>query len=242
MVSVRSRCTSEQDLADLLAAVFYAFPAVVNLYLPDAPFPTHAWGQVGAAEFNWIFEPTEVRASCTVTSKENQEHLITDSWRYVATVAQSRRLIGALYYYHVACRLLAVGHNRFEFMAEVLLNLAKSLQSLFGQSRDNVRAGIEQLNCYTNAEVEGKFLPAMVLRDEFDVAHVTLSMLESEQLRILHDYTNLAEDSFRELLKTVLTRVGSGEYALAADPGSSLSGDKQAVLRKLRENTKPFCQ
>jgi len=45
VVSVRSQCTSEQDLTDLLAAVFYAFPAVLNLYIPDAPFPTYAWGQ-----------------------------------------------------------------------------------------------------------------------------------------------------------------------------------------------------
>ena len=242
VVSVRSRCTSEQDLTDLLASVFYAFPAVLNLYLPDAPFPTHAWGKLGTARFSWIFQPTEVVASYTVTSKENQEHHIADAWRYVAAVAPSRRLIGAVYYFHVACRLLAVGHNRFEFVAEALLNIAKSLQSLFGQSRNEIRVGIAKLNCYSNAEIEGKFLPAMVLRDEFYVAHLNLSMLKPEQLRTLHDYTNLAEQSFRELLKKVLTKVDSGEYALAADPKSSLSGEKQAILRKLRGNIKPFCQ
>jgi hypothetical protein len=242
VVSVRSQCTSEQDLTDLMAAVFYAFPAVLNLYLPDAPFPTHAWGQLGKARFHWIFQPTEVVASCTVTSKENQEHLITDAWQYVAVVAPSRRLIGALYYFHVACRLLAVGHNRFEFMAEALLNLAKSLQSLFGQSRDEIRAGIEQLNFYSHSEIDGKFMPAMVLRDQFDAAHVTLSMLSREQLRTLHDYTNIAEESFRKLHKAVLTRVNGGEYVLPADSRFSLPAEKQAILRKLRKNIKPFCQ
>ena len=242
VVSVRSRCTSEQDLHDLVSAVFYVFPAVLNVNFPDAPFPTHAWGQLGAARFNWIFDPTEVRARATITSKGHQEHLITDAWRRVAAVSQSRRLIGGLYYFHVACRLLAVGHNRFEFMAEALLNLAKSLQSLFGQSRDNVRAELSKLSCYSQAEIEGKFLPAMVLRDEFDVSHVNLSMLKREQLRILHDYTNLAEGTFRELLNTVLTKIDSGDYAPVADSRSNLSGDKQAVLRKLRENIKPFCQ
>ena len=242
VITVRSRCTSEQDLADLLAAMFYAFPTVLNLYIPDAPFPTRAWGQVGTAEFNWIFEPTEVGGTYTVTSKENQERLVTDAWRHVAVVAPSGRLMGGLYYFHVACRLLAVGHDRFEFMAEALLNFAKSLQSLFGQSRDEIRVGIEKLSCYNNADIEGKFLPAMVLRDEFDVAHVSISMLNREQLRTLHDYSNIAEDAFRELQKTVLTRVNSGEYVLAADPRSSLSGDKQAILRKMRENIKPFCQ
>jgi hypothetical protein len=105
VVSVRSRCTSEQDVTDLLAAVFYAFPAVLNLYIPDAPFPTRAWGQLEQAKFDWIFEPKGVVASYTVASKDQQERLITDAWRYVAVVAPSRRLIGGLYYFHVACRL-----------------------------------------------------------------------------------------------------------------------------------------
>jgi hypothetical protein len=72
-----------------------------------------------------------VHGLATVTSKTNQERLITNSWRLIAVVANSRRLMGGLHYFHVACQLLTAGFNRFEFAAEALLNLAKSLQSTF---------------------------------------------------------------------------------------------------------------
>lgn len=240
VVTVRSRCTSQQDLHDLLSAVFYAFPAVLNVYFPDAPFPTHAWGQIGSARFNWIFEPTEVRSSTTVTSKGNQERLTTDSWRYVAVVAETPRLMAGLYYFHVACRLLEAGNNRFEFMAEALLNCAKCLQSLFGQSRDDVREQLTRLGKYSEAEIEGKFMPAMVLRDEFDIAHVSLATLEREHLRVLHAYTHLTEPVFRDLLGTILTKILSGEYTLPDDTPRSLTRSKERIISRLANNIAPF--
>ncbi len=81
-----------------------------------------------------------VHGLATVTSKTNQERLITNSWRLIAVVANSRRLMGGLHY-----STLTAGFNRFEFAAEALLNLAKSLQSTFGESWDEVRAELEKL-------------------------------------------------------------------------------------------------
>lgn len=242
VVSVRSQCKSAQDLTNLLGALNYAFPAVLNVYFLDAPYPAYAWGQVGGAKFNWTYAPTEVIGSTFVTSKEGQEGLITDAWHYVAAVANSRRLMAGLYYFHVACRLLETGHNRFEFMAEALLNFAKSLQSLFGETRDSIREELEKLGAYDQNEIEGKFMPALFLRSEFDVAHVSLSFLSRGQLKILHDYSNIAEEAFRGLLKTVLEKVDAGEYALLPDTNLELSSDKDAFLEKLRSNIEPFCK
>ena len=102
-------CASPQDLADLISTVYCALPAVLNVYLPDIPFPTHAWGRLGKSEFRWTFESSGVHGLATVTSKTNQERLITNSWRLIAVVANSRRLMGGLHYFHVACRLLTGG-------------------------------------------------------------------------------------------------------------------------------------
>ena len=237
---VQSRCRSEQDLGYLIATLFYAFPAVLNVYLPDAPHPTHAWGLVGSDKFQWLFEPTQVRASMIVTSKEGQENLVTESWRQVATVAASRRLMGGLHYFHVACRLLVAGYNRFEFMAEALLNLSKSLQSLFGQSRDDIRAELVKLDSYTNDEIEGKFVPALVLRDEFNVAHVSLALLTQDQLKILHKYTNMAEHAFRDLLRSLLEKVEEGEYVLPPDTPPILHKKKKDILKRLEKKIRPF--
>ena len=219
IVTVTSRCRSPQDLTDLISTVYYAFPAVLNVYLPDTPFPTHVWGTLGNNRFGWIFKPPGLGGRMTVTSKTHQEGLITNSWRLIAVVANSRRLMGGLHYFHVACRLLAAGFNRFEFAAETLLNLAKSLQSTFGESRDEVRAELEKLDLFREADIEAKLIPALVLRNEFDVGHVSLALLSREQLRILHEYTNLAEAAFRELYARLLEKPRGGQIPSASRCG-----------------------
>ena len=237
---VQSRCTSEQDLVDLIAAIYHAFPAVLNVYLPDAPYATHVWGTVGNVNFQWLFEPTEVRGNAVITSKQNQERLITDSWRQVKSVASSRRLMGALHYFYVGCRLLECGHNRFEFMAETLLNFAKCLQSAFGESRDDTRRELVKLGEYSEAEIEARFITALALRDEFDIAHVSLARLTRDQLRVLHAYTHLAEDAFRKFMRNMLRQIENGSYELPPDGDASLSTKKRNVLMRVAENIKDF--
>lgn len=240
VVTVRSIVSSLQDAADLAAAVFYAFPALLNVYNPDPPYPTHAWGRIGDTEFRWDFEPTEVVASTIVTSKKNQEEIARRSWTLVRQAANSRRLLGGLVYFHTACRLLAAGQNRFEFVAEALLNVAKSLQSLFGESRDAVRSSLRELGLFEGAEVEAKFIPALILRNEFDVGHVDLAVLSRDQLGVLHDYANLAEDAFRKLFKGLLDKIEAGQFSLPADAPDALARDKEAILETLEQNIRRY--
>lgn len=241
IVTVRSRCASQQDLTDLIAAVFYALPATLNVYIADVPFATHAWGTVGSNEFQWNFEPSELLVQTIVSkSRENQEELVTNAWKQVVLLAASRRLSAAAYYFHVGCRLLTAGYNRFEFMADALLNFAKALQAAFGDRRDTVREELRKLNAYTDAEIEGKFLSALFLRSEFDVAHVSLGFLNRKQLRVLHDYTNIAEHSLRNLLQKLFERVASKQYVMLSDTPMDLSQDKQEILDRLETNIAPF--
>jgi hypothetical protein len=100
----------------------------------------------------------------------------------VARAANSRRLLGGLVYFQTGCRLLAAGRNRFEFVAKALLDFAKTLQSLFGESRDDVRSGLTNLGLFEEADIEAKLIPALILRNEFDVGHVNLTVLSRDQL------------------------------------------------------------
>lgn len=240
IVQVQFQCESFGYLDSYLKCLFYAFPAVLNVYLPDAPYPTHAWGEIGESKFQWHYQPSVLRALTKVTSKELQENFVTKSLEHVATVTMSRRLMGGLHYFHVACRLIMAGFNRFEFMAEALLNFSKSLQSLFGHKRDDIRSELAKLKLYSNEEVEGKFMPAMVLRDEFDVAHVSLSLLSREQLKILHTYTNIAESAFRDLMEKLLDKIEKREYSLPSDTQSTLNRQKNKILKRLGEKIKHF--
>jgi hypothetical protein len=240
VVVVTARCESQRDLSDLMSTVYYAFPAILNVFLPDAPYPTHGWGVLGESRFRWLFDPAMVTASTVVTSKKNQEELITSAWRLIAQAAESRRLMGGVHYFHVGCRLLAAGYNRFEFTAEALLNFAKSLQSAFGDTRDAVRKELAKLGLFSDTEIEAKYLPALLLRDQFDVAHISFSLLTSEQLRTLHDCTNLAEQALRDLYKALFEKLESGEYVMPPDTALVLASDKETLLRRLAKGIKPF--
>jgi hypothetical protein len=93
------------------------------------------------------------------------------------------------------------------------------------------------LGGYTEEEIEGKFITAMVLRSEFDVSHVSLSLLTRGQLAVLHRYTRVAEPAFRDLLKRVIARVSDGTYSLLPDTDEGLGHEKQAILDRIDRNT-----
>lgn len=241
-VVVTSRCESLQDLQDLVSALYYAYPTVLNLYFPDAPVPISADGFVGKTPFKWDYESKQIILSTVVTSKENQENIAKKSWERVALFSgvSNRRLIGSLYYFHSACRLIAAGVNKFEFMSEALLNFSRSLQSLFGETRDEIRAELKKLTVFSDGEIEAKFITAIVLRNEFDVAHVSLSSLDREQLSVLHYYTQIAETAFRKLLQEVISRIENGTYSPPDDPNPILSPDKSKILDKIKKNIEPY--
>jgi hypothetical protein len=241
VIKVNSRCESQQDLNDLISTLYYAYPAVLNIYLPDVPFPTHAWGTIGKHKFKWIYDPIGIPPQLTiVTSKTNQEQLAVNSWQQIAIVADNRRLMGGIHYFHVACRLLEAGYTRFEFMAEALLNFAKSLQATFGESRDNVRKELTKLDTFEKVEIEAKIIPALILRNEFDIAHVSLSMLNHEHLKTLHQYTHLAEGSYRKLFGDLIEKIESKTYLLPPIGTPVLSPEKEYSLKRLAKNIKPF--
>jgi|GEM_PF-1680033 len=238
-VSVESRVQSLEEVANLLGALCYVFPAILNLDLPDSPYLLYAWGQIGEAKFQWHFHPEELQASVKVTSKELQEQYVVRSWAQVSLVRRSSRMFMSLHYFRMACRLLIAGQNRFEFMAEAVLNLAKCLQSLCGESRDDVRVVLGQLGV-SSQEAEALYLPALFLRSSFDVAHVSLTQYNPEQLRTLHNYVDLAESAFRRLLKTALELFERGDFKLGSSTGGGSSPEEARFIKTLGDNVRPF--
>jgi hypothetical protein len=166
-----------------------------------------------------------------VTTQEKQEQGFASAWERMGllTSLRRRRLLAALHYFYVAVRLDRSSSTPGEFMAEVILNLSKVLEVLFppggnGKSRDAVRTGLQELG-YAAAEIEGLFLPAMALRNEIDVGHVSLALLTRRHLSVIHAYTQCAERAFRELLERTLNAVAAGKWDVEAltDPKPSES-------------------
>jgi hypothetical protein len=239
IASITLTCPNQAALERMVETALFTFPAILARYIPDVPYSTHAFGLLGDAPFTVQYEPTDVVVSTTVTSKSHQEDIVTMAWTQAVMASGQPRLSIACEYFQTACRLLEAGYNRFEFTAEAILNFAKCLQALCGDSRDAARSSLRALG-YNRADLDGRFIPALLLRDQFDVAHIALSRLSRDELRVLHDYADIAEDAFRDLIGRALEGVASGTYNLPSTLFGGISAEKRKGLRRLSDNLAPF--
>lgn len=97
-------------------------------------------------------------------------------------------------------RLIVAGNSDWEFMAEIILNLCKVLQILFGNKRDDVRKGLSKID-YSEEEREGDIIPIMILRDNLDVGHTLIKIFTKRNVTEAGEYLkkimSLREDHFR---------------------------------------------
>ncbi len=97
-------------------------------------------------------------------------------------------------------------------MGESILNLAKTLQALFGQLGEDVKRGLRSLG-YSDAELE-PFLTVMELRDALDSGHVMLSVMNEEQAHELYVFLYAREAPFRELLNRAVEGTRKGTFTV----------------------------
>lgn len=228
-IFAKKRCNDGKDLNDLLIILHYILPILINLEFAEPPVVKYTKGKIGDAEFNWELE--QRRSWFDVTDEDMQEKRVLDSFLRLNQLT-SRRLAAANYYFYVARRLSESGSSPFEFMAEIVLNLCKILQVLFGETRDEVRH--ELLKCgYSKKEIEKQFISIMILRAQFDVGHVSLTIFKQKQLNALYRFLEKSENNFRKLLKKLFEKVKNNEYSLKSDPDIYLKGDKLKTMNKL---------
>ena len=98
-------------------------------------------------------------------------------------------------------------------MAESVLNMCKSLEVLFGNSRDTIRGQLSLLG-YTTDQIEGDFIPLLVLRSHFDVAHARIAVPKQEKLRVLYAYLTHSEYRLKEFFKYLIARIADDAFQL----------------------------
>lgn len=232
-VTVIKRVNSQKELLNLIQDIYYVLPLLLAAEFADPPVIMNVEGIVAGSRFGWNLQ--EWKAEFTTTTQEKQIGHVRDAWHRLHKVIHldNRRLIAALHYYHVASRLDRVSASPGEFLAESLLNYCKILEALFSPSTDIVREQLRALG-FSDEEVERDFIPAIVLRNKIDVAHVSLVLFTNPQLTTLHRYADRAERSFRTLLSRILARLDDGTLSLSdhqlhgADPETAAIIDRMA--------------
>ena len=231
-LQVGFECPERGALLGALGTLRYLIPLLLNVEFSDPPVVATTYGRVGDVEFNWQVEWTA--AMFEAVEQPGQELKVLHAWQRLPLVADGgdARLRVALYYFYKACRLEQAGYGPSEFLAEILLNLAKTLEVLFPardgkKTRDVVRNNLRRLG-YSDDEVEGNFLPAMALRDEMDVAHVSLATFTPAQLGTIFRYAEAAEQHFRKLLQRVIEAIES--HSLTLQPYEDRGPRPQAMM------------
>ena len=243
ILTLKERFDSLDAMQEIIESIYYCFPMLLNVKFADPPFVERVDGSIGPSIFRW--EMASWRMNFRLTTQVDQESVVARAWERFNVISppKRRRLLAALHYFYVARRLARRGGTPGEFLSEVVLNLAKTLEVLFpptgdGRTRDAARAGLRQLGI-SDDNIERHFIPAMALRNAVDVGHVELGMFTREQLEILHAYTERAEMAFGDLLDQVLTKVESGEFEIAPYELQGARSEAMELIERLRDHTPP---
>jgi hypothetical protein len=102
------------------------------------------------------------------------------------------------------------------------------------KSRDDVRRGLGSFGIPPDI-IESDFIPVLVLRSEFGVAHISTSIYSSDQLKTIHRFLQFAEGKFRGLLENMIKRIENGSFTLKEVDITPNSG-KINRLKKLTDS------
>ncbi len=242
LLQISQRFSKLAGVHTLIEAVYFGLPFLLNLEFADPPVISHVNGKVANTEFRWELADWEMQLR--TTTQEEQEGAFARAWERITAFdegPQDRRLAAATHYFYVACRLARQAGTPGEFLAEVLLNLAKILEVLFPSSKDvgsidSARQGLNALGL-SQEIIEGSLLPALALRNHIDVGHVGLALFKIDQLKVLHAYTERAENAFRDLLVHIFKEKHAGRFKLQHYDETRPRRDALAIIDRMRKYT-----
>ncbi len=239
VVAYDFECDNLEDLEGVLVAFKWILPTLLNLEFADPVVIEYIRGQVGETTFRWEHVADEWRISMRpVTANELEKHVAYSVEALsLFNGTGNRRLAAALSYFHTATRLAVCGDSPWEFMAESILNFAKCLDILFVTSqntRDDVRNGLATLD-YTDEEIEGDFIPILILRSYIDVAHPRVRLHKRRHLQILYRYIASAEENVRQLLRRIVSKVQDGSFVVHGEEQLSMSSEDCRDMERLVE-------
>ena len=211
----------------------------MNTSFADPPVIKKINGKLGKIPFFYGHEKTEFLFM--LQTQERIEQSVVDSLEALKlfNLDRNRRLAAALCNFYTSSRLIVAGNSDWEFMAEAVLSMSKSLQIVFGNKRDDIRKGLREIG-YKDKEIEGDFVPILILRDHFDVAHPRLSLFKSDQLKVLYSYLSKAESNFRKLFHDILKLVTKGDFQISQKDNLQMKPGEQNKFDTRRQGGQVF--
>jgi hypothetical protein len=234
-VTIKEHCGDYKEFAGLLESLYFGIPLLLAVEFADPPIIELVEGQIGMVPFRW--ELADWQMTFDITTQEHQEQRFVTAWNRfnIISAPHRRRLVAALHYFHVACRLKREEKTPGEFLAESLLNFYKILEILFGASRNQVRTSLAQLG-YSKEEIERDFVPSMLLRNSIDVGHPMLALFTLGQLQTLHRYADRAEIVFRNFFQRLFHAIEDEHLDILPYELDQVDEETQRIIETLRQH------
>lgn len=165
------------------------------------------------------------------TTEENTQRVWSGLDEWSRSRSKHRRLLGAIYYYRQALRLSQLQLDQISLTPELVLNLTKSLEIIFGTNRELARKKAKNLGL-TDRQIEKCLIPILLIRSQFDVAHVATGPLSPKERQIVVDFCSRATSIIGEILERVVEAAFEGNFEF--DPTSpTLDREKQKLIKAL---------
>ena len=214
LLVIQSEVVSLEDLKSILIFIEYHLPAYFSIEMSTYITVEEIVGEIGS-NFKFRYELNEFKAIIfTSTEKRRKNHIDEALTFSQLTTPSAARFVLACIYYQQALRFLSPLESKIPSlnMAEVLLNLAKCLEILFG-NRDGVRKACKMLG-YNSEQIESQIIPLLLGRNELDIAHAVGSRIPYECIDILLNYGNRALLNVRSVLIRTGRALGQNEDIL----------------------------
>lgn len=196
-------------------------------------------GKISGRDFRVLYPGLAYSILINEFSPDERWDVVTRAVNLVdsASVSYSRYVTSCLYYQH-ALRFLSpyeVSFPEFTALPEILLNLSKCIELLFpSASRDELKQKLLKVG-YSEEQISSQIISIIILRNEFDVGHVTSGAAAVEDIEILRRFVNRSVQNVRALLKSVAAKIKEDPNFL--DPISvGMSGENRRRLAKIEEN------
>lgn len=220
---------SLDELERCCAAANFALPPLLSRQLGIFVWIKHFTVFVGHKRFR--YEITNLMSGIKASSADQTIEGVKASVRTLPLLSSyNARIFSAMYYYRQAIRLESIEPDTQAMASEVILNLTKAIEAAFGtSSRDKIRKWCRDLG-FSNAYIETSVIPLFLLRNELDVAHVSISPLSSDERASVVQFMKRATFTVNDILSRVEDLLIRREIALP--PTSERLDRKKAKLIK----------
>ena len=226
-----SRCVnSVNEAVSFAASANQCLPALLSFRFRTFVWIKEFWIQLGDARFRFALADTTINIPAS-TTEENKQRVWTCLDEWSRSNSKHRRLVGAIYYYRQALRLSQLQLDQISLTPEVVLNLTKAIEIIFGTNREVARKKAKSMGL-TDEEIEKLLIPILLIRSSLDIAHVATGPLSPKERQIIVDFSSRATTGVGIILDRVFQAGLTGEVDLERT-SPTLDKDKKKLIEAL---------